>query len=102
MTDTKFSIGQQVEHKRFDYRGLIFDVDATFAGTEAWYTQMATSKPPKHEPWYHVMVHEADHTTYVAERNLRAHLGTGYIDHPLLGTYFNGFEDGVYKPVAAH
>ena len=26
--------------------------------------------PPKNQPWYHVLVHGADHTTYVAEQNL--------------------------------
>ena len=27
-------------------------------------------------PWYHVLVHGADHTTYVAERNLEPFEGT--------------------------
>ena len=37
--DCKFSIGQLVHHRRFDYRGVIVDVDATFQGTESWYQQ---------------------------------------------------------------
>ncbi|MCS5609579.1 MAG: heat shock protein HspQ, partial [Candidatus Poribacteria bacterium] len=50
-TETLFSIGQLIHHKRFDYRGVIVDVDPDFQGTEEWYSQMATSKPPKGKPW---------------------------------------------------
>ena len=99
MSDAQFFIGQQVQHRLFKYRGLIFDVDPVFSGTEEWYEAMAKSKPPKDAPWYHVLVHEADHTTYVTERNLMSYPGTGYIDHPLLSHYFNGFDEGVYRPV---
>ena len=93
-----FFIGQQVIHSLFEYRGLVFDVDSVFSGTEEWYETMAKSRPPKDAPWYHVLVHEADHTTYVAERNLTAFEGTRYIDHPLLPAFFDGFKDGVYQP----
>lgn len=93
----QFSVGQQVVHKRFGYRGLIFDVDEVFSGTEEWYQQMATSRPPKDAPWYHVLVHDADHTTYVAERNLEAYAGDDYIDHPMLPMLFDGFESGRYR-----
>ena len=93
-----FYVGQQVTHKLFDYRGLIFDLDPEFSGTDEWYEKMAKSRPPRDKPWYHVLVHQADHTTYVAEQNLQAHAGTGYIDHPLLPAFFDGFEDGVYRP----
>ena len=30
----KFFMGQIVHHKKFDYRGVVFDVDATFQGTD--------------------------------------------------------------------
>jgi heat shock protein HspQ len=65
-TEIKFFVGQIVHNKKFDYRGVIFDVDATFQGTEEWYDQVARSRPPKDRPWYHVLVHGARHTTYVA------------------------------------
>jgi len=93
----RFIIGQQIRHVRFSYRGVIFSVDPVFLGTDEWYAQMAISKPPKNAPWYHVLVHGADHTTYVAERNLAAYEGTDQIDHPLLGHYFAGFEAGRYS-----
>ena len=43
----RFSIGQRVLHRMFDYRGVIFNVDAEFEGDEEWYQQVAQSRPPK-------------------------------------------------------
>lgn len=97
MSDPLFSVGQQVTHRLFTYRGLIYDVDPIFMGTEEWYEEVARSRPPKDAPWYHILVHEAEHTTYVAEKNLIAFEGQEYIDHPLLPDYFDGFEDGNYR-----
>ena len=45
--EPKFQVGDIVHHQRFDYRGVIYDVDPDFRGTDAWYSQVATSKPPK-------------------------------------------------------
>ena len=92
----KFSIGQLVHHLLFDYRGVIVDVDATFQGTEEWYEQMAGSRPPKDEPWYHVLVDQAEHTTYVAERNLEPDERQDPIDHPLRDHFFSDFQNGQY------
>ena len=36
--------------------GVVVDVDATFQGSEAWYEQVARSRPPKDQPWYRVLV----------------------------------------------
>ena len=88
------SVGQLVHHKRFDGRGVIFDVDEIFKGTEEWYQQMAISKPPKDEPWYHVLVDEALHTTYVAERNPEIDPSRTPINHPMIGEVFTGFKAG--------
>jgi len=92
----KFAIGQLVKHLLFDYRGVVVDVDATFQGTEAWYEQMARSKPPKDNPWYHVLVHNAQHMTYVAERNLVMDKTHKPIDHPLVEAFFSDFKNGHY------
>ena len=92
----KFFIGQIVHHKRFDYRGVIVDVDANFQGSEAWYAQVARSRPPKDQPWYHVLVDGSDHSTYVAERNLEADDQLQPISHPLLEKFFSEFKNGKY------
>ncbi|MGI9303895.1 MAG: heat shock protein HspQ, partial [Gammaproteobacteria bacterium] len=49
-----FSVGQIVHHKLFDYRGVIYDVDPHFQGTDEWYEEVAKSRPPRNKPWYHV------------------------------------------------
>ena len=85
MKQAKFSIGQCVYHKLFDYRGVIVDADAEFFGSDDWYADVATSRPPKDEPWYRVLVHDALNETYVAERNLTGDLSNEPIDHPLVG-----------------
>ena len=81
----EFSVGQLVHHRLFDYRGVIVDVDAVFQGSEEWYQRMAKSRPPKDRPWYHVLVHDSDHRTYVAERNLAPDQTGQPITHPVLG-----------------
>ncbi len=95
--DAKFDIGQVVHHLRFDYRGVVIDVDASYQGTEEWYHEVARSKPPRDRPWYHVLVHDADHATYVAERHLELDESGLPIEHPLLGKHFDTFEDGRYR-----
>ena len=67
----KYCIGQLIQHKLFDYRGIILSVDLEFKSTDEWYEAVAKSRPPKDEPWYHVLVHQKGHQTYVAEQNLQ-------------------------------
>ena len=67
----KYCIGQLIQHKLFDYRGIILGVDLEFKSTDEWYEMVARSRPPKNEPWYHDLVHQKGHQTYVAEQNLQ-------------------------------
>jgi heat shock protein HspQ len=93
----RFRVGQLVHHRLFDYRGVIVDVDATFQGSEAWYETMARTRPPKDKPWYHVLVHDAEHMTYVTERNLEPDLTGEPIVHPALGEFFGELREGLYR-----
>ena len=97
-TACRFAVGQLVLHKLFDYRGVIIDVDAVFQGTDEWYEFMAKSRPPKDKPWYHVLVHGAQHRTYVSERNLRADNSAQPVQHPDLEEYFEGISGSTYVP----
>jgi heat shock protein HspQ len=92
----KFHVGQMIHHRLFDYRGVVIDVDADFQGTDEWYEQMAQSRPPKDQPWYQVLVHDAEHLTYVAERNLEPDADGGPIRHPALDHFFVAMRDGRY------
>lgn len=94
---TAFRAGEIVLHVKFGYRGVVYAVDPVFAGTDAWYEQVARSRPPKNAPWYHVLVDGADHTTYVAERHLAAADDRSQIDHPLLGRYFSSYDGRRYR-----
>ena len=95
-TFCKFSIGLIIHHLRFDYRGVIVDIDSKFQGTEEWYQEVAKSSPPREKPWYHVLVDNSYSVTYVAERNLKEGISLEPIEHPLIKEYFNKFEDGFY------
>lgn len=94
----RFHVGQPIHHRLFSYRGVIFDVDPVFQGSDEWYETVARSRPPRDKPWYHVLVHDAEHTTYVAERNLEPDLSGKPINHPLLGELFEDMRDGLYLP----
>lgn len=96
LKQARFSIGDTVTHLLFNYRGVVVDVDPVFEGTDDWYQQMASSKPPKDEPWYHVIVDGKDLETYVAERNLSIDASGDPVNHPLLMDFFKEFRDGVY------
>ena len=95
--DAKFGIGDVIHHLKFDYRGVIVDVDASFQGGDDWYEKMALSRPPKQLPWYHVLVDGADHATYVAERHLESDESGEPIRHPLLEQFFDVFRGGRYR-----
>ncbi len=96
ITRTRFAVGDLIRHRLFDYRGVIVDVDPRFQSTDEWYETVAKSNPPKDKPWYHVLVHEAAHMTYVAERNLEPDESVAPIMHPLLEDFFSRFESGRY------
>ena len=97
MPNTQFHIGQVVEHKRFEYRAVVYAVDSVFSLSDKWYDEKARSRPPKDMPWYHLMVDNSGNTTYVAERHLIKSLKHDQINHPLLGQYFNQFSYGEYQ-----
>ena len=46
----KFHVGQTIHHRRFDYRGVVIDVDASFQGEEDWYRVVARSRPAQTTP----------------------------------------------------
>lgn len=92
----KFNIGQIIHHKKFDYRGVIVDVNPYFMGTDKWYEEVALSRPPKDKPWYRVIVENSGTMTYVAERHLEVDKNLKPVDNPILDEIFSGISDGVY------
>ena len=96
MSSARFAPGQLIQHRLFHYRGVVVDVDPQFSLSEEWYEQVARSRPPKDQPWYHVLVDGSEQQTYVAERNLEADDTGEPIRHPAIDAYFRGFEQGDY------
>ncbi len=92
----KFSVGELIHHRLFGYRGVIIDVDQNFQASEEWYEAVAKSRPPKNRPWYHVLVHQSEQSTYVAEQNLEPDDSVEPIDHPMLENFFSKFDNGRY------
>jgi heat shock protein HspQ len=91
----RFKSGQVVLHKKFGYRGVIISVDDSFQGSEDWYERAARSRPPKDQPWYHVLVHDSTQEAYVAERHLELD-EEGPVEHPLVWVFFDELIDGHY------
>jgi heat shock protein HspQ len=95
--NSAFAIGDVISHRKFGYRGVIFDIDATFQLTDDWYENVARSRPPKDQPWYHVLVDGGSHTTYVAERHLEQDDSGRPVSHPLVDVLFSEFAAGRYR-----
>ena len=90
-----FAIGAIITHRRYGYRGIIVARDAHCEADEQWY-QSNQTQPNRRQPWYHVLVDQAQHHTYVAESNLRLPTDLGPIVHPLMPMFFTRSEDGSY------
>ena len=54
--ETKFAIGELVQHKFLAFRGVIFDIDPSFNNTEEWYLAIPKDfRPRKDQPFYHLL-----------------------------------------------
>ena len=96
-SDYLFEIGELVEHKRYGYRGVVAGRDASCRASDDWYEGNRT-QPGRDQPWYHVLVHGGEHTTYVAQTNLGPDEGGEQVVHPLSKTLFEHFQGGRYTP----
>lgn len=96
MQKTQFFLGQIIEHKLFDYKGIIFDVDFEYTGSDDWYNKVAHSRPSKNQPWYRILVDNATHQTYVAEQNLKKASQQSTINNPLIELYFTKTANNIY------
>jgi len=83
----KFSIGDIVRHKHFDFRGVIYDVDFKFNNSEEWYQSIPKNvRPRKDQPFYHLLAEndEITYEAYVSEQNLLTDDSEEPIKHPLI------------------
>ena len=99
----KFEIGQVVRHRRYPFRGVIFDVDPIFSNTEEWWQSIPPeSRPRKDQPYYHLLAENAETTyiAYVSEQNLLVDNSGRPCRHPQVGEMFGEYRDGTYQPLS--
>lgn len=98
--DAKFAIGQVVRHKRYPFRGVIYDVDPVFANTEEWWLAIPEDvRPRKDQPYYHLFAEnqETEYVAYVSEQNLLVDQSTEPLRHPQINEVFVKMDDGTYR-----
>ncbi len=96
----KFGIGQVVRHRKYPFRGVIYDVDPSFANTEEWWLSIPEgSRPSKDQPFYHLYAENADteYVAYVSEQNLLPDPTGEPVRHPEVEKIFIRKDDGSYK-----
>ena len=98
-TEAKYGLGQVVRHRKHPFRGVVFDIDAEFSNTEAWYQALPESRRPrKEQPFYHLLAEndESYYVAYVSEQNLVPDETGEPIDHPDLHDLFGDFQGERY------
>lgn len=98
-TRAKYHLGQVVRHRKHPFRGVVFDVDPTFANSEEWYAAIPEeNRPVKEQPFYHLLAEndESYYVAYVSEQNLVADYSGEPVEHPDVHDLFGDFEDGRY------
>ncbi len=95
-----FSIGQVVKHRIHPFRGVIFDVDPTFANTDEWWNSIPEDyRPKKDQPFYHLLAENETsyYIAYVSEQNLVMDESGEPVDHPEVNELFGQMADGKYQ-----
>ncbi len=87
--------GDLIRHGRYDYRGVIVSVDPECLADDVWYYSNQT-QPAKNQPWYHVLVHNSDQTTYTAHSSIERDSSKSEVNHPLIPLFFESFEGTRY------
>ena len=99
----KYSIGEIVRHKHFDFRGVIYDVDFEYNNTEQWYQLIPKEvRPKKDQPFYHLLAenNEITYEAYVSEQNLVSDDSDEPIKHPLIEEIFKGKKGSGYFKIS--
>jgi heat shock protein HspQ len=97
----KYTIGQVVRHRVYQFRGVVFDIDPLFSNTEEWYQSIpAEVRPHKDQPYYHLYAEnaETEYVAYVSEQNLLPDASDTPIRHPQVAQEFVRDEAGDYRP----
>lgn len=100
MKTAKFVIGAIVKHRVYPFRGVVFDVDATYSNSDDWWDNIPDEVRPatKDQPFYHLLAEngQSAYVAYVAEQNILLDDKAEPIRHPDVLDIFDGIEGGKY------
>ena len=100
MKMAKFEIGAIVKHRVYPFRGVVFDVDATYSNSDEWWDNIPEEVRPatKDQPFYHLLADNAQssYVAYVAEQNILLDDKADPIRHPGVLDFFDGIKGGKY------
>jgi heat shock protein HspQ len=105
VSHARFSIGDVVRHRMFDFRGVVFDVDPIFGNSDEWYEAIPEDiRPDKAQPFYHLLAENSDssYVAYVSQQNLLLDDSDEPVDHPAIGGLFDAYADGRYRLKRLH
>jgi heat shock protein HspQ len=100
----KFSIGDVVHHKKFSFRGVVFDVDPEFSNTEEWWEAIPIEiRPERDQPFYHLLAEndETEYVAYVSEQNLIHDDSQAPLRNPSIPLMFDMSPEGALRPKMA-
>jgi heat shock protein HspQ len=98
-TKAKYNIGQVVRHRKFPFRGVVFDIDPIFANTEEWWLAIPEeTRPVKDQPFYHLLAENerSYYVAYVSEQNLLVDESGEPVEHPEVSAMFGHLDNGKY------
>ena len=99
----KFGIGQVVKHRKYPFRGVVYDVDPVFANTEEWWLAIPEDmRPRKDQPFYHLYAEntETEYIAYVSEQNLLPDTSGEPLRHAQIDEMFVRTASGAYEAKA--
>lgn len=105
VSHARFSIGDVVKHRMFEFRGVIFDIDPVFANSEEWYEAIPEDiRPRRDQPFYHLLAENAEssYVAYVSQQNLVSDDSEEPVDHPAISGIFDGYAAGRYTLKREH
>ena len=105
ISHARFSIGDVVKHRLFEFRGVVFDIDPVFANSDEWYDAIPEDvRPRRDQPFYHLLAENAEssYVAYVSQQNLVTDDSEEPVDHPAIAGIFDGYQDGRYTLKREH
>ena len=91
---TQFSIGQEVRHRVYPFRGVFIGVDPEYNNTAEWWASIPEAiRPRKEQPYYHLLAEneETAYEAYVSEQNLLIDDSGIPVNHPQVAQVFGEF-----------